>query len=117
MNKYIKYILLFVILGLCFFVGCDQEPEEQKPVEEPCQHEECEWKWEEEAKCNKNNTMYYNDDLKVYGYGIRLDNTYNGEDIDLRELFKNSEAGKYNEQSILDKKKKTCGTVTDWSLF
>lgn len=86
MKKYVKYLLFFIILALGLFVGCSEEPkEDDKPVEEPCKHEECEWVWEEEAKCNKNNTMYYTC-LKC------------GEVLDEKEEFKDHELVETREE-------------------
>lgn len=57
----------------------------------------------------------YNEEITMYGYGIRNDMNYLNLDGKLRELFKLSDSSE--SQSLLTDKKKKCGTITDWSLF
>lgn len=66
---------------------------------------------------SKIDSDYYNEELKKYGYGIRLDDGYLDSKSNLRELFKLSDASLENSQSLKNSLKKTCGTVVDWSLF
>lgn len=74
------------------------------------------------ALVNQNYTSFdlshkknYNDELTMYGYGVRNDMNYLNIDGRLRELFKLSDSS--DSQSLKTEKKKKCGTIMDWSLF
>lgn len=58
MKKYLftLNLILFCLLFVVFLSSCEDEP---TPPVEVCEHSECSWVWEEDARCNQNNMKYY----------------------------------------------------------
>ena len=58
MKKYLftLNLILFCLLFVVFLSSCEDKP---TPPVEVCEHSECSWVWEEDARCNQNNMKYY----------------------------------------------------------
>jgi len=92
MNRINKTCLYLLILLMIVLVGCGQT--EEPPAPYVCPHENCTWVWEEEAKCNRKNYMYYTCDE----CGMQLDEK---EEFKEHELVETTTDAKCTEKGTI----------------